>query len=159
MEAKENKKVKKSVKIRLEKEARSEAKKLLSGKQGAVAASLRNFPSAARKMRLVADMIRGRRVSVALNFLKFDAKFASGILEKVLLSAIANWQLKNEEVNIEEADLYVKEIYVDSARMLKRLRTAPQGRAHRIRKRSHHLVVTVDDRNVNVEDKNEMQKD
>ena len=72
MEAKENKKVKKSVKIRLEKEARSEAKKLLSGKQGAVAASLRNFPSAARKMRLVADMIRGQRVSVALNFLKFD---------------------------------------------------------------------------------------
>ena len=74
-------------------------------------------------------------------------------------SSIANWQLKNEEVNIEEADLYVKEIYVDSARMLKRLRTAPQGRAHRIRKRSHHLVVKVDDRNVNGENKNEMQKD
>ena len=106
-------------------------------------------------MRLVADMIRGQRVSVALNFLKFDAKFASSILEKVLLSAIANWQLKNEEVNIEEADLYVKEIYVDSARMLKRLRTAPQGRAHRVRKRSHHLVVRVDDRNVNVDNKNE----
>jgi len=93
-----------------------------------VAASLRNFPSAPRKMRLVADMIRGQRVSVALNVLKFDAKFASSILEKVLLSAIANWQLKNENVNIEEADLYVKEIYVNSARMLKRLRTAPQGR-------------------------------
>ena len=159
MEVKENKKVKKSVKIRLEKEARREAEKALSGKQGAVAASLKNFPSAARKMRLVVDMIRGQRVSVALNILKFDAKFASGILEKVLLSAIANWQLKNEEVNIEEADLYVKEIYVDSARMLKRLRTAPQGRAHRIRKRSHHLVVKVDDRNVNGENKNEMQKD
>ena len=159
MEAKENKKVKKSVKIRLEKEARKEAKKMLSGKQGAVAASLRNFPSAARKLRLVANMIRGQRVSIALNVLKFDAKLASSILEKVLLSAIANWQLKNEEVNIEEADLYVKEIYVDSARMLKRLRTAPQGRAHRIRKRSHHLVVTVDDRNVNGENKNEMQKD
>jgi large subunit ribosomal protein L22 len=155
MEANENKKVKKSVKIRLEKEARKETQKLLSGKEGAVSASLRNFPSAARKMRLVADMIRGQQVSVALNFLKFDAKFASSILEKVLLSAIANWQLKNEEVNIEEADLYVKEVYVDSARMLKRLRTAPQGRAHRIRKRSHHLVVTVDDRNVNVDNKNE----
>lgn len=155
MEANENKKVKKSVKIRLEKEALKETQKLLSGKQGAVSASLRNFPSAPRKMRLVADMIRGQRVSVALNFLKFDAKFASSILEKVLLSAIANWQLKNEEVNIEEADLYVKEIYVDSARMLKRLRTAPQGRAHRVRKRSHHLVVRVDDRNVNVDNKNE----
>ena len=159
MEAQGNKKVKKSVRIRLEKEARKEAEKLLSGKQGAVAASLRNFPSAARKMRLVVDMIRGQRVSVALNVLKFDAKYASSILEIVLLSAIANWQLKNEEVNIEEADLYVKEIYVDSARMLKRLRTAPQGRAHRIRKRSHHLVVKVDDRNVNGENKNEMQKD
>jgi large subunit ribosomal protein L22 len=77
----------------------------------------------------------------------------------VLLSAIANWQLKNEDVNIEEADLYVKEIYVDSARMLKRLRTAPQGRAHRIRKRSHHLAITVDDRNAKVENDNEMQKD
>ena len=159
MGAKANIKVKKSVKIRLEKEARKEAKNLLSGKQGAVAASLRNFPSAARKMRLVANMIRGQRVSIALNVLKFDAKLASSILEKVLLSAIANWQLKNEEVNIEEADLYVKEVYVDSARMLKRLRTAPQGRAHRIRKRSHHLVVTVDDRNVNGENKDEMQKD
>ena len=155
MEANENKKVKKSVKIRLEKEARKETRKLLSGKEGAVSASLRNFPSAARKMRLVADIIRGQQVSKALNFLKFDAKFASNILEKVLLSAIANWQLKNEEVNIEEADLYVKEVYVDSARMLKRLRTAPQGRAHRIRKRSHHLVITVDDRNVNVDNKNE----
>ena len=159
VEVKGNIKVKKSVKIRLEKEARKEAKNLLSGRQGAVAASLRNFPSAARKMRLVANMIRGQRVSIALNVLKFDTKLASSILEKVLLSAIANWQLKNEEVNIEEADLYVKEIYVDSARMLKRLRTAPQGRAHRIRKRSHHLVVTVDDRNVNGENKNEMQKD
>jgi large subunit ribosomal protein L22 len=109
-------------------------------------------------MRLVADMIRGQRVSVALNVLKFDAKLASSILEKVLLSAIANWQLKNENVSIEEADLYVKEIYVDSARMLKRLRTAPQGRAHRIRKRSHHLTITVDDR-IKVENDNEMQKD
>lgn len=159
MEAKENKKIKKSVRIRLEKEAQKEAIKLVSGRQGAVAASLRNFPSAPRKMRLVADMIRGQRVSVALNVLKFDAKFASSILEKVLLSAIANWQLKNEDVNIEEADLYVKEIYVDSARMLKRLRTAPQGRAHRIRKRSHHLAITVDDRNAKVENDNEMQKD
>ena len=105
MEVKENIKVKKSVKIRLDKEALKEKRKSMSGKQGSVSASLRNFPSAPRKMRLVADMIRGQRVSVALNILKFDTKFASTILEKVLLSAIANWQLKNDEVNIEEADL------------------------------------------------------
>ena len=79
MEAKENKKIKKSVRIRLEKEAQKEAIKSVSGRQGAVAASLRNFPSAPRKMRLVADMIRGQRVSIALNLLKFDAKFASSI--------------------------------------------------------------------------------
>jgi len=109
-------------------------------------------------MRLVADMIRGQRVNVALNMLKFDAKYASDILEKVLLSAIANWQLKNEEVNIEEADLYVKQIFVDSGRMLKRLRTAPQGRAHRIRKRSHHVTISIDDRNVKVENIKEMEK-
>jgi large subunit ribosomal protein L22 len=151
MEATENKKLKKSVKIRLQKEAAKVAKEANSGQQGAARASLRNFPTAPRKMRLVADMIRGERVNIALNVLKFDPKHASYTLEKVLLSAIANWQLKNEDVNIEEADLYIKEIYVDSARMLKRLRTAPQGRAHRIRKRSHHVSIMIDDRNAGVE--------
>jgi large subunit ribosomal protein L22 len=89
-----------------------------------------------------------------LNLLKFDAKHASGTLEKVLLSAISNWQQKNEEVNIEEADLYVKQIFVDGGRVLKRLRTAPQGRAHRIRKRSHHVNILVADRNAEVQTEN-----
>merc|ERR1711916_169659 len=110
-------------------------------------ASLRNIPTAPRKMRLVADMIRGERVNVALNILKFDHKHASNTLEKLLLTAIADWQQQNEEVKIEEADLYVKEVFVDSARILKRLRTAPQGRAHRIRKRSNHITMVVADRN------------
>ena len=148
MEATENKKIKKSVKIRLQKEALKEQAQASSGHQGAVKASLRNIPTSPRKMRMVADMIRGERVNKALNILKFDNKHASNTLEKVLLSAIANWQQQNEEVKIEEADLYVKEIFVDSARMLKRLRTAPQGRAHRIRKRSNHVSIVIDDHNV-----------
>jgi len=144
MEATE-KKLKKSVKIRLAKEAKKESNQANAGKLGATSASLRNFPTAPRKMRLVADMIRGERVNIALNLLRFDQKHASSTLEKVLLNAIANWQQKNENVNIEEADLYVKEISVDGGRMLKRLRTAPQGRAHRIRKRSHHVTILIDD--------------
>ena len=147
MEATETKKMKKSVKIRLKKEAQEEWKESNKGKLGAVKSSLRNIPTAPRKMRLVADMIRGERVNVALNVLRFDNKHASNTLEKLLLTAIADWQLSNEEVKIEEADLYVKEIYVDSARILKRLRPAPQGRAHRIRKRSNHVTIVVDDKN------------
>ena len=147
MEATDNKKVKKSVRIRLAKEAKKEQDSANSGKLGATGASLRNVPTAPRKMRLVADMIRGERVNVALNLLRFDHKHASNTLEKVLLSAIANWQQKNEEINIEDADLYIKEVFVDSGRILKRLRTAPQGRAHRIRKRSHHVSMVIDDRN------------
>ncbi|MFY0688829.1 MAG: 50S ribosomal protein L22 [Cyclobacteriaceae bacterium] len=150
MEATE-KKLKKSVKIRLQKEAAKAEKEANAGRQGGVQASLRNFPTAPRKMRLIADMIRGERVNVALNLLRFDHKHASNTMEKVLLSAIANWQQHNEEVNIEEADLYVKEVFVDGGRMLKRLQTAPQGRAHRIRKRSHHLTIKVDDRNASTE--------
>ncbi len=142
-----NKKVKKSVRIRLAKDAERERKEKQSGALGAVRSSLRNIPTAPRKMRLVADMIRGQRVNVALNILRFDTKHASNTLEKVLLTAISDWQQQNEEVKIEDADLYVKEVYVDSARILKRLRTAPQGRAHRIRKRSNHVTVVVDDRN------------
>ncbi len=147
MEATETKKLKKSVRIRLEKEAQKAWKEENKGKLGAVKSSLRNIPTAPRKMRLVADMIRGERVNIALNVLRFDPKHASNTLEKLLLTAIADWQQANEEVKIEEADLYVKEIYVDSARILKRLRPAPQGRAHRIRKRSHHVTIVVDDRN------------
>ena len=104
-------------------------------------ASLKNNPTSPRKMRLVADMIRGQEVNRALNILHFHPKEASAKLEKLLMSAIANWQSKNEGVRIEDTNLYVKDVYVDSGRVLKRLRPAPQGRAHRIRKRSNHVTV------------------
>lgn len=106
-------------------------------------AKLNNVPTPPRKMRLVADMIRGRRVNEALNILKFEAKQGAPKMEKLLLSAIANWQEKNEDVRLEDADLYVKEVRVDGGRILKRLRPAPQGRAHRIRKRSNHITLVV----------------
>ncbi len=106
-------------------------------------AKLRNVPTSPRKMRLVADMIRGKEVNLALDMLKFSSKEASARVEKLLLSAIANWKEKNEGVRIEDANLYVSEIAVDSGRILKRLRPAPQGRAHRIRKRSNHVTLRV----------------
>ncbi|MCL4122882.1 UNVERIFIED_CONTAM: hypothetical protein GTU68_020068 [Idotea baltica] len=98
-------------------------------------------------MRLVADQIRGIDVEKALGILKFSPKEASRSLEKLTLSAIANWQAKNEDANIEDAGLFIKEIYVDSASMLKRLRPAPQGRAHRIRKRSNHVTMILGAKN------------
>jgi len=116
-----------------------EAKKLVAF------AKLNNCPTSPRKMRLVADLIRGEKVERALHVLKFSSKEASRRLEKLLLSAIANWQAKNEDANIEEADLFVKEIRVDGGSMLKRLRPAPQGRAHRIRKRSNHVTIVLGD--------------
>ncbi len=106
-------------------------------------AKLNNCPTSPRKMRLVADLVRGERVEKALNILKFNQKEASGRLEKLLLSAIANWQAKNEDASLEDAELIVKEIRVDGGAMLKRLRPAPQGRAHRIRKRSNHVTIVV----------------
>jgi len=106
-------------------------------------AKLNNCPTSPRKMRLVADLVRGERVEKALNILKFNQKEASSKLEKLLLSAIANWQSKNEDASIEDAELIVKEIRVDGGAMLKRLRPAPQGRAHRIRKRSNHVTLVV----------------
>jgi len=107
-------------------------------------AILRNCPSSPRKMRLVVDMIRGKEVNTALNILKFTSKEASVKVEKLLLSAVANWQAKNEGVRLEEANLFVKEIFVDQGKQLKRIRTAPQGRAHRIRKHSNHVTVVLD---------------
>lgn len=107
-------------------------------------AKLNNVPTSPRKMRLVADIIRGEKVNRALNILKFEPKQGAARLEKLLLSAIANWQAKNEDSRLEDADLYVKTVFVDSGRMLKRLRPAPQGRAHRIRKRSNHVTMVVD---------------
>ncbi|MEL0454811.1 50S ribosomal protein L22 [Flavobacteriaceae bacterium SZ-1-7] len=106
-------------------------------------AKLNNCPTSPRKMRLVADLVRGEKVENALNILKFNQKEASSRLEKLLLSAIANWQAKNEDADVESAELFVKEIRVDGGSMLKRLRPAPQGRAHRIRKRSNHVTLVV----------------
>ena len=106
-------------------------------------AKLKNVPTSPRKMRLVADMIRGQQVTQALNLLKYQPNHGASKLEKLLLSAISNWQNKFEDQKIEDADLFIKEIYVDSGRMLKRVRPAPQGRAYRVRKRSNHVTLVV----------------
>ena len=116
-------------------------------------AKLNNCPTSPRKMRLVADLIRGEKVERALNILRFSQKEASRRLEKLVLSAVANWQAKNEDADIEAADLFIKEIRVDGGSMLKRLRPAPQGRAHRIRKRSNHVTVELGAKNNNTESK------
>ena len=110
-------------------------------------AKLNNCPTSPRKMRLVADLIRGKKVEKALNILRFSQKEASIRLEKLVLSAVSNWQAKNEEADVEAAALFIKEIRVDSGTMLKRLRPAPQGRAHRIRKRSNHVTVVLGTKN------------
>ena len=107
-------------------------------------AVLKNCPTSPRKMRLLADLIRGHEVNHALDLLRFNAKEASKNLEKLLLSAISNWQNKNEQSRIEDSHLIVKEVFVDQGRTLKRLRPAPQGRAYRIRKRSNHVTVVID---------------
>jgi large subunit ribosomal protein L22 len=114
-------------------------------------AILRNCPTSPRKMRLVTGLIRGMEVNKALHVLKFSPQEASRRLEKLLLSAIANWQSKNEGVRIEESNLFVKKISVDSGRVLKRLQTAPQGRAYRVRKRSNHVTLVLDSMNKEVE--------
>ena len=114
-------------------------------------AVLRNCPTSPRKMRLVTGLISGVEVNKALDILKFSHQEASRRLEKLLLSAIANWQSKNEGVRIEESNLFVKEICVDGGRSLKRLQTAPQGRAHRIKKRSNHVTLVLDSKNKEVE--------
>ena len=119
-------------------QAKNEVKKSLS------LAVLKNCPTSPRKMRLVADQIRGKSIDKALSILKFSPKEASKKLEKLVLSAISNWQSKNENEDIEKANLFINEIKVDGGRMLKRLRPAPQGRAHRIRKRSNHVTVLLE---------------
>ncbi len=120
------------------------AQKIKEEKKNKAFAVLRNCPTSPRKMRLVADLVRGEEVNKALDTLKFSSKEASRKVEKLLLSAISNWQVKNEGVRIEDSHLIVKEIFVDQARTLKRLRPAPQGRAHRIRKRSNHVTLVLD---------------
>lgn len=122
---------------------RQTAQAIKEAKKSLAFAKLNNCPTSPRKMRLVADQVRGEDVNKALAILKFSPKEASRRLEKLLLSALANWQAKNEDADIENAALFVKEIRVDSGNMLKRLRPAPQGRAHRIRKRSNHVTLVL----------------
>jgi large subunit ribosomal protein L22 len=124
------------------------AERIKAEKKTVAFAKLNNCPTSPRKMRIVADLVRGVQVEKALAILKFNPKEASRKLEKLLLSAIANWQAKNEDANLEDADLVVKEIRVDSGTMLKRLRPAPQGRAHRIRKRSNHVTMVLGSNNI-----------
>ena len=109
-------------------------------------AKLRNVPSSPRKMRYVADMVRGKEVFLALGLLKFSNKEAAAKVEKLLRSAIANWEQKNEK-KAEQGELFITSIFVDCAPMLKRLRPAPQGRGYRIRKRSNHITLFVDTKN------------
>ncbi|WP_262918355.1 50S ribosomal protein L22 [Mucilaginibacter straminoryzae] len=136
-------KIKKSVLIRQQKEA---AKAVVGG---ASIAKLQNCPTSPRKMRLVVDLIRGENVEKALYILKFTNKEAAIRVEKLLLSAIKNWEAKNEGKRVEESGLYVKEVSVGGGRQLKRLRPAPQGRGYRIRKRSNHVTLIVDSKNEN----------
>lgn len=114
-------------------------------------AVLRNVPTSPRKMRYVTDMIKGKEVNKALDILKFSTKESSRRVEKLLLSAIANWQAKNEGVRLEDSNLYVKEVHVDGGRILRRIQTAPQGRAYRIRKRSNHVTLELGSRKQEVE--------
>jgi len=120
------------------------AKKIKEERKNISFAKLNNCPTSPRKMRLVADLVRGKNVMDAINILKFTNKEAAQRLEKLVISAIANWNDKNQGKSIEDEDVIISQIYVDSARMLKRLRPAPQGRAHRIRKRSNHVTVILD---------------
>ncbi|MVN90014.1 50S ribosomal protein L22 [Mucilaginibacter aquatilis] len=131
-------KIKKSVLIR----QRKEQEKAQQG--GASVAKLQNCPTSPRKMRLVVDLIRGENVVKALSILKFTNKEAAIRVEKLLLSAIKNWEAKNEGKSIDDSNLYVKEVSVGGGRQLKRLRPAPQGRGYRIRKRSNHVTLIVD---------------
>ena len=116
-------------------------------------AKLNNCPTSPRKMRLIADLIRGMDADRALSELKLNPKEASIRMEKLLLSALANWEAKNEGKRMDDNDLYISEVKVDSGRMLKRVQPAPQGRAHRIRKRSNHVTLVVDSRIIKTEAK------
>ena len=127
------------------------ADEIKEAKKGLAFAKLNNCPTSPRKMRLVADLVRGVQVDKALAILKFNQKEAAARLEKLLLSAIANWQAKKAGGYVVSAGLFVKEIRVDGGAILKRLRPAPQGRAHRIRKRSNHVTIVLGAKNNNTE--------
>ena len=125
---------------------KNRAEALKEERKNVAFAKLNNCPTSPRKMRLVADIIRGEDVDKALHILKFNSKEASARLEKLLLSALANWEAKNVGARMEDSRLFVKEVTVDSGRMLKRIQPAPQGRAHRIRKRSNHVTLVLGSR-------------
>ena len=131
---------------------RNRANQMKEERQNQYIAVLRNCPTSPRKMRLVTDMIKGVEVNKALDMLKFSSKEASRKVEKLLLSAIANWQAKNEGARIEESNLVVKVAKVDVSRTLKRIQPAPQGRAHRIKKRSNHVTIAVASTDENVQE-------
>ena len=129
---------------RIKAESKKEARKNIAF------AKLNNCPTSPRKMRLIADLIRGMDADRALSELKLNPKEASNRMEKLLLSALANWESKNEGKKMDESNLYISEVKVDGGRMLKRVQPAPQGRAHRIRKRSNHVTLVVDSRKTEI---------
>ena len=133
---------------------KNRADAIKAAKKQVAFAKLKNCPSSPRKMRLVADLVRGKEVFRALGILKFSNKEAAARLEKLLRSAIANWEAKNDR-KAESGELYISTIFVNPAPMLKRLRTAPQGRGYRIRKRANHVTLVVDtiDKDVTIKDK------
>ena len=122
---------------------RNRAEAIKEAKKSTYTAILRDCPTSPRKMRLLADLIRGEDVNKALDVLKYNPKEASRRLEKLVLSAVANWQSKNEGARIEDSNLFIKEVFVDQSKTLKRIQPAPQGRAYRIRKRSNHVTVVL----------------
>jgi len=130
---------------------RIKADEMKQARKNIAFAKLNNCPTSPRKMRLIADLIRGMDVDKALSELKLNPKEASVRMEKLLLSALANWESKNEGKRMDDNDLYISEVKVDSGRMLKRIQAAPQGRAHRIRKRSNHVTLVVDSRLIKTE--------
>ena len=130
---------------------RNSAEKRKEEARSVYQAVLKNCPTSPRKMRLVTGLISGKEVNKALDILKYSSQEASRRLEKLLLSAIANWQAKNEGVRVEESNLYIKKVYVDGGRTMKRLQTAPQGRAYRLRKRSNHVTLVLDSMNREIE--------
>ncbi|MCU0430418.1 MAG: 50S ribosomal protein L22 [Cytophagaceae bacterium] len=125
------------------KRQKREAAKQAFNASGATLAKLNDVPTSPRKMRLVVDLVRGKRVNEALAILKFQSKQGAQKIQSLLLTSISDWSAKNPEVNIEDADLYIKDIFVDGGRMLKRMRPAPQGRGYRVRKRSNHITMVL----------------
>ena len=120
------------------------AERMKSERQDVAKALLRNSTIAPRKMRLVVDLVRGMSVDKALNVLKFTSKAGALPVRKLLISAIANWESKNEGVRVEDGALFIKSAFVNEGRTLKRFQPAPQGRAHRIRKHSSHVTLILD---------------